>query len=301
MHLQEHSAQRIEHSKLSSMTLAPALARLKSHWCLFLLLALLAGGLVVLLSLYLPPGVDWDLSYRPAALAVLQLRDPFQVPEYRNAPWALLPILPLALLPASVGRAIFFLLSVVMTGYSAQRLGAKPLALTAFLLSPVVMHGWLNANIDWMVLLGFSLPPRWGLFCLAIKPQEGSTVALFWLVEAWRTGKLREVVRVFWPVTLALLISFAIYGFWPTHFGRVLSEWWNASLWPLSIPVGLALAVTALRKRDIRYAMGAAPCLSPYVLFHAWAGALVALAELPAEMLAAVIGLWALVIIRALS
>jgi hypothetical protein len=37
------------------------------------------------------------------------------------------------------------------------------------------------------------------------------------------------------------------------------------------------------------------------VLFHSWSGALVALASRPAEFLAAVIGLWVLVIIQALN
>lgn len=282
-------------------TLLLWLSKLRARWLSLTLLTLTAAGLIVFLSLYLPSGVDWDLSYRPAALALLHLSNPYAVKEFRNAPWSLLPLVPLALLPSNIGRAIFFLVSAVAMGLAAHRLGAKPLALGAFLLSPVVMHGLLNANVDWLVLLGFSLPPQIGLFFLAIKPQEGSIVALFWLVESWRKGKLKEVVRVFWPVTVALLASFVLYGLWPLHFAPVLSEWWNASLWPLSIPVGLVLAVASLKKRSINYAMAASPCLSPYVLFHAWAGALVALAAYDAEMIAAVVGLWVLVIIRAIG
>ena len=44
--------------------------------------------------------------------------------------------------------------------------------------------------------------------------------------------------------------------------------------------------------------MAASPCLSPYVLLHAWSGALASLASLNAEMVAAVIGLWIMVILR---
>ncbi len=38
------------------------------------------------------------------------------------------------------------------------------------------------------------------------------------------------------------------YGFWPSHFReiQVYSQGWNASLWPASIPIGLALAVAAV-------------------------------------------------------
>ena len=73
----------------------------------------------------------------------------------------------------------------------------------------------------------------------------------------------------------------------------------NASLWPMSLPVGLALSVTALRKSDVRYAIAASPLLSPYLLFHSWSGALFAVLASPAESIAAVVGLWILVIIRA--
>jgi hypothetical protein len=47
--------------------------------------------------------------------------------------------------------------------------------------------------------------------------------------------------------------------------------------------------------------MAASPCLSPYVLFHAWSGALASIAPLRFEMIAVVIGLWILVILRFLQ
>src|SRR5690606_38971700 len=70
-------------------------------------------------------------------------------------------------------------------------------------------------NIDWLPLVGFVLPPQIGLFFILIKPQMGLAVALFWLVEAWREGGLREVIRVFGPVGAALALSLALYGLWP--------------------------------------------------------------------------------------
>jgi hypothetical protein len=74
----------------------------------------------------------------------------------------------------------------------------------------------------------------------------GSVVALFWLAEAWRKGRVREVVRVFAPFTIVLLVSFVLYGFYPLEWVTVeVDQWWNASLWPMSIPIGLTLAVAA--------------------------------------------------------
>lgn len=263
--------------------------------------------LTAFLGLYLPVGIDWHQTFRPAALGLWTGQSPYNNPQilspFANAPWILLPLAPLALLPESIGRGLFFGLSLLAFLAAAMRLGGKIPAVAAFLLSPPVMHCLLNANLDWAPVLGFALAPRWGLFLLAVKPQMGSVVAVFWLVEAWRSGGWREVVHVFWPVSLALLASLAIFGLWPLNMLAVDSytTFWNASLWPMSIPVGLALAVAALRKRRAEYAMAASPCLSPYVLFHSWSAALIAIIRLNAETVVAVIGLWLLVIVRAIT
>lgn len=172
--------------------------------------------------------------------------------------------------------------------------------MAAFLISPPVLHSLLNANLDWLPLLGFTLPPVYGLFFISVKPQMGSVVALFWLVQSWRIGGWRRVLADFAPFGIVFALSLVVFGFWPSHFReiQVYSQGWNASLWPGSIPVGLGLAVAALRRRELRFAMAASPCLSPYVLLHAWTGALASLSTLSAEMIAAVVGLWIVVLLR---
>ncbi len=276
---------------------------------------LVLGGVLLAIMLvmsgYLPGGIDWHTSLRPAALELLAFRNPYLLGQFYNPPWCLLPYMLVAWLPENIGRGFVLFASLLSFGFVAYRLGAKPWAMAAFLVSPPVLHCLVNTNSDWIPLLGVVLPPQSGLFLVVVKPQIGFGVAFFWLVEAWRNGGgrlrsgyiggLREVVRVFWPVTLALLISFAIFGVWPLRYHELLTEWWNASLWPASIPVGLALLVAALRRRRKEYALAASPCLSPYVLFHSWSGALVALVASQVEFLAAVAGLWVLVVIRALS
>jgi hypothetical protein len=139
------------------------------------------------------------------------------------------------------------------------------------------------------------------LLFIVIKPQIAVAVVIFWLIEAWRTGGWREVVRVFWPLTALTLISFLIFGLWPLTMGINLEGWvwWNASFWPQSIPIGLALLVAAIRSRNVEYAMGASPALSPYVLLHAYSGAFAALLRHPAELVAAWLGLWIMVLIQA--
>ncbi len=280
----------------------------RTQWGLIMaVVALLLAALTLLLARFLPDGVDWHLTFRPAALKLLNGQTPYGIiaaeQEFAGAPWALIPLLPLALLPASIGRAVLFIIGLMAFAAAAYRLGASALSMGAFVASPPVIHCLLNANIDWMPVLGFTLSPWLGLFFIAAKPQVGFVVALFWLVESWRGGGIAQVVRVFAPVTVALLLSFALFGLWPLGGLSIMehSRGWNASLWPLSIPVGLALTVAALRRRDKRYAMGASPCLSPYVLFHAWSGALAALAANTPKMVAAVAGLWLLVALVGLS
>ncbi len=250
-------------------------------------------------------GIDWRLTYRPAALALLRGHNPYNLdvaPDapFFAAPWGLLPLLPLALLPTEAGRAVIMLGGLLVFAFSAYRLGAKPIAMIFFLISPPVFHNILNANIEWLPILGFVLPPSIGLFFVMIKPQTGLAVAIFWFFEAWRKGGWREVMRVFVPVTIAFFISFIIYGFWPLNmFGALkYGAEYNSSLWPLSIPVGLVLLVTAIQKRKLEFAMPASPCLSPYLLFHAWSSAVISLVKNPLQLVTAVIGLWIVVALR---
>ena len=247
---------------------------------------------------FLPEGIDWHEVYIPATKEFIAGRSPFNVFSYFNAPWVLIPFIPLVFLPEPISRAILAFAALVSYGYTALRLGAKLPAIALILISPLVLHNLLTGNIDWLVALGFVMQPQFGLFFLAIKPQIGSAVALFWLIETWRSKGIKEVVKVFAPVTIALIITFILYGFWPRQFLEFGSFTANASLWPLSIPVGLALIVASIRKRQMKFAMGASPCLSPYLKFHSWSPALLALSTSLPELAAAVIGLWIVIGIR---
>jgi hypothetical protein len=260
-------------------------------------LALLAC--IYAMLVFLPPAVDWRDTFRPAALALLSGQNPYSVEFFYNAPWTLIPFLPLALLPIELSRALLVLISLAGFGWTARRLGASPIGMGLILISPMVIHNLLNGNVEWMVVPAFVLPPQIGLFLLAVKPQVGYVVAIFWLVEAWRKGGWRQVVRVFAPITIALVLSILIFGVWPLKSGRQLDFSFRASFWPASIPVGLTLLVYAIRRNKVRFTFGASPLLSPYALFHSWVGALYAIADMVPELAAAVAGLWMVVIYMA--
>ncbi len=262
------------------------------------LMALLIG-LILLLSFTLPVAPDWHNHYRPAALALVQGRNPFENKLYLNAPWTVIPMIPLLLFPEQVGRAILAIAALASLIFICHRLGASPMAAIFILLSPPVIQLMIDGNVDWLMALGFVLPPQIGLIFLSIKPQTGFGVALLWFYQAWKRNGWREVFRISIPTVLLFLVSFLLYGLWPLNFS-IVNEWpGNASLWPASIPVGLALLATAFRKNKIEYAIGASPCLAPYVLLHSWIGPLLAISASTAETICAVVGLWILVLIRA--
>ncbi|NPA07322.1 MAG: hypothetical protein GXO54_07995 [Chloroflexi bacterium] len=258
-------------------------------------------GLTWVAARTLPPGIDWHETYYPAARAVLAGRSPYEVAGFRIAPWAIVPFLPLGLLPEDWGRAAYFVLSLFAYAWLAWRLGARGWTLALALLAPPVWHGLLNANIDWLPMLGFVLPPRWGLFFLVIKPQVGIGLTLYWFIQAVRQGGWRRVLHDFGPVSLALGLSVLLFGPWPLRFQAPLTFWWNASLWPASLPIGLALLTHSVRTQEPRWAMVAGPFFAPYILFHSWVAAVYPLAPWPAEFTAVVLGLWGMVLWRGLS
>jgi hypothetical protein len=277
-------------------------SELKSKYISAIYRKIIVGIISILLigisAVFLPEGGDLAV-FRAAALNLLSGRSPYEF--IYNPPWVLLPFIPLSILPISMGRGIWFLVSIIVFAYAAYRSKANPITMLFFLLSPPVMKSLLDGNVDFMPLLGFVLPPQIGLFFIMIKPQIGIGVGMYWLIREWQSGGVKRVIHVFWPVSLALLLSFLIFGYWPSRWGEMMinAQSLNHSFWPSTIPIGFALIVASIRKKDIRYAMGAGPCLSPYALLYAWSGAFLALSRSQYEMIAAVIGLWIVLLIRA--
>ena len=244
--------------------------------------------------LFLPIGMDWRNTYRPAAIRVLNLESPYLVSIFHSPPWTVLPIIPLALLPTQVGFAINFSLSIAATSYVAYRMGAKPLAILFLLLSYPVLFMAAYGQIDWLIYLGFLMPPQFGLFFVLIKPQVSIGIVLFWGIEAFRCGGVKQVFRVFWPVSLALGMSFLFFGNWFQSSFTEIERGFNASFWPQSIPIGIVLLFHALRKRNAHLSMATSPFLSPYLAPHGWGVALLGLSSSQWECVVACLAVWVL-------
>lgn len=253
--------------------------------------------------LFLPEGIDWKSTYRPATIALLQGKSPYSVDIYYAAPWGIIPLIPFSILSPRIGRALLFVIGLVVYLITAYKLGGKKIAVTAFLFSPPVIHCLYNSNIEWLPVLGFILPPQIGLFFVSIKPQVGIGISVFWLIEAWNKGGVKEVIRVFTPITVALFVSFLLYGFWPLRFQStlILTQGYNASIWPLGIPLGLYLLIKSIKLNNPFPAMASSPFFSPYALLHTYSGTLISVIKSTKLTLIFSIVLWLIVVYQAIS
>ncbi len=260
-----------------------------------LLLGVAFGGVVLAIARYLyPGGIDWAQTYREATLAFLVHGSPYLVDIFHSPPWTVFPLIPLAVLPTRIGFGVNFLVGAIVVGYAAYRLGGKPVTIAAVLLSYPILFSLVYGNVDWLVYLGVVLPPRWGLFLLLTKPQTGMGLVFYWLVERYRQGGVREVVRHFAPVTLAFVASLLLFGPWLLSGFAEVGKAFNASLWPQSVPIGLVLLISALRTRRPGLALAASPFLSPYATPSSWGAAILGLSPFQAETLVAVVAVWVL-------
>ncbi|NLX08029.1 MAG: hypothetical protein GXY36_00075 [Chloroflexi bacterium] len=248
------------------------------------------------LSLWLPPACDWEGTFYPVALKVTTLQSPYENPYYKYVPWAVVPLIPFAL-DETIGRAALFVVSVLVYAGVAVRLGARPLAMALFLISPPVLQTLISSNLEWLVFASFFLPPSLGMFGVLIKPQVGIGVAMLWVAEAWRLGGILRVVRITAPVTTALLLSFALYGFWPANSVDTIGYEHNVSFWPWGLPVGIILLLLSIRLRGLRPAIAAAPFLSPYLMLQSYAGVLLAVVNRTLILGLLVTGMWALALL----
>lgn len=209
-----------------------------------------------------------------------------------GSPWALIPLIPLAVLPEPVGRIAIFWLTIGSFAFLAKKNGAGLLTVIALLVSYPVVYGLIYAQIDWLAMLGILLPPWLGVILLMAKPQIGIGVALFLAYEAWVDGGIRKLVSVFLPLACITAVCFLLFGSDLLTKSSQLLTATNTSLWPRSLPIGLVILVAAIRRRKKFVALTASPFLSPYLSVHSWASTIVGLSDDPLFPILISVGTW---------
>ena len=246
-----------------------------------MILALLVAATFPLLSTGLPVGDDWACCFRPAALKLLRGQSPYSVTGFYNAPWALLPFIPIALLPFQWSRIVFFLISLAGFTYIIRKLTPHPMSVLLFLTSAPVVYCFYGGNLDWISMLSFIMPAPFAVMFAAIKPQIGAGILIYWLSESWRQGGPRLVILNFLPGAFLFISSFIFYGLWPLNFSELNGASWYVSLFPNLIPIGILLLGWAIAKREPRPAMSAGLFFSPYFSLRSIFPLLVPLLEHP--------------------
>ena len=220
-----------------------------------------------------PPqvGVDWKGAFRKASLKLLTGETPYQITSFYNPPWILLPLLPIALLSPALGSAVMYVLNLFSYLFVAIKLKTNFWLIIVFVLFSNMILNSNNGNIEGILALGFILPPQIGLFFVLAKPQMGIAVAVFWAIESYRTGGLGKTVRIFLPVGLAYIVSFFMFGIYIRSSARLADVWWNSSIYPKGISIGIILLAIAVWKREVKFAIAASPFFAPYLVSHTWA------------------------------
>ena len=244
--------------------------------------------------------VDWKIAFYPAARLLLQGQNPYTITTFHNPPWALIPLIPFVLLGQSLGGLLLFFSTLFTYAFMGLHFRAKPVALIAMLLSPLVFYNLFLGNIDALVLWGLLLPPPIGLFLIAMKPQIGIGIAAYMAYAIWRDGGWRRLLVSFAPVGIALVATFLMFGNWMVNTSEnVVSAYWNVSLFPWSVPVGLVLLLIAVKQRKLAISVSASPFLAPYLSLGSWSIALMGLLDNNLLMVGTVFGLWLLYALHA--
>lgn len=252
-------------------------------------------GLSVMIGHTVPVGVDFGNTFYAVGRAIMNGQSPYSVKTFLSPPWVLILVAPLGILPIQWAWGVFTLTGLGVYLIAFIRLRLPLIVLALFMLSPFVWFNLYYGNIDWLILLGVTLPPQWGVWLLMIKPQMSVGLIALWAFRLWRAQGVKAVLRIFaLPVAVGSL-SFLV-GLWnaPDLTPR---EWWT-SAWPVGLPVGGLLVWLAFARDEVPLALAASPFLSPYVAVHSWLVTLMPFAQRKRLLVFFILLAWGAVLIR---
>ena len=227
----------------------------------------------------MPGGDDWETFYG-AAKRILSSEPLYGAPVthayYSNPPWLALAFAPISLLPFRWGLGLLAAGTLFTSLLLIRRYAPGGIKLALFLLSPPSIYILIHGQIDILMLAGVLLAREWWPLLALTKPQ----VAL---------GLLAGVPRAKWTragviVGSAILGTMLLFGPWPlellsqpTPFRWEGHNLW-LGLWPFQAPLGVALLLLGIERKDERFLFSASPFFLPYAavssLIGPWLAAL---------------------------
>ncbi len=215
-----------------------------------ILLGLAIAVMVVGFSFLPIPYKDWITVFRPAAL---NLADPyFNTGRVFNPPWLLALLYPLAILPPRLGAGILMTISMLGIIFYVK----SPLKIAAVILSAPVTVLFLLGQLDGLSLWALMIPYGLGLPFIIAKPQG-----------VFLTGIHRLNAKSVGVTVGLFVLSVLIWGaWWQNIIGYRPDQTVNLSLFPYSIPFGIAFFYFGWKqKSDTLLALGSL-CFSPYFM-----------------------------------
>ena len=224
---------------------------------------------------YLPSGGrDWREDIAPAGRAWWPAPWAEGMPLL---PWAALLVSPLAALPDRLATALLNGASVIALALVVRRLGGSPWLVFPLLISPLGYWLFVNGQTDTLILAGVLMFNGLDPLILVLKPQVAAGVIVARLRRAG-AGWAAYVA----PLAIVGGLSLVVWWGWPLavleYRHMLVGSEWNSSLFPYSVPVGLALLGWAWRTGDDRWGLAATPLLFPYVNMPSYLGLLAVLA-----------------------
>jgi len=141
--------------------------------------------------------------------------------------------------------------------------------------SPPLIRTLILGNIEWIPVAGILLSLQGDLLAraaaiplLAVKPQAVFLIPVLLARQHW--GNWRRMAALWMPAVALVLLSFAVWGFWPSRVPPLPagSNHWNVAPFPWLVPVGVLCLAISLRKepRDsLAPTLAACVCLTPYL------------------------------------
>jgi hypothetical protein len=212
---------------------------------------------------------DWDEFFVAAVKALLRGDSPYTVQGFYNAPWLVFLLLPLAWIPPRFAMLLPGIALVI-----AARRRQKPAIIPIVGLSFPFIALSLYANVDWIPMLGVALGGAAGPLLVTTKPQAAGLVILAFVKQSgW---------KVLWLLVLAAAICLILWPNWPFDIlegGQLTAKKRNLSLFPYTIPLGIAAAWLAWRDGDELWGCVASLSLAPYYYVHSLVPLLFVLAD----------------------
>ncbi len=210
---------------------------------------------------------DYRLYFAPAMKAA----DPYAVAGFYNPFWIFAGVW-LAERFGSYAAAVWVSVNLCAFVFACVKLKMPLWLVMPFVVFAGGLLGAIVGNVEGIVALGLVVPAPFGIVLLMLKPQIGVAVTLYYVLSALVYRGWKDAVLYLAPVLVLFTVSLIFFGDWYQVFLDAARLSYNTLLfYPLGVPVGLALIVAGVARRNVGFALMAIPFVTPYMNHHTWA------------------------------